>query len=37
MNIISFRDEYDFLSNFYESPIEFEGLRYLNNEAGRFR
>lgn len=33
MNITSFRGEYDFLSNFYEAPVVFEGLRYLNNEA----
>ena len=32
-NITSFRGEYDFLSNFYEAPVAFEGLSYLNNEA----
>lgn len=31
--IRSFRGEYEFLSNFYETPIEYEGLRYLNSEA----
>ena len=33
MDITSFREEYFFLSNFYEAPVEFGGLRYLNNEA----
>lgn len=31
--IRSFRDQYEFLSNFYPAPIEYEGLRYLNSEA----
>ncbi len=31
--IDKFRDEYDFLSNFYESEITFEGLTYGSNEA----
>ena len=25
--------EYDFLSNFYEAPVEFEGIIYRNSEA----
>lgn len=33
MDITSFRGDYDFLSNFYEAPVIFEGLCYLNNEA----
>lgn len=31
--IDKFREEYYFLSNFYEAPITFEGLTYTNNEA----
>ena len=31
--IDSFRDEYFFLSNFYEIPVTYEGVTYLNNEA----
>ncbi len=31
--ITSFRGDYHFLSNFYESPLEYEGLRYQNAEA----
>ena len=31
--IKEFRDEYFFLSNFFASPLEFEGIRYLNSEA----
>ena len=31
--ISSFRDEYYFLSNFYEAPITYNGLTYRNNEA----
>lgn len=31
--IDSFRNEYYFLSNFYEAPITFDGITYLNNEA----
>lgn len=31
--ICSFKEEYSFLSNFYEAPIEYRGLYYLNNEA----
>lgn len=32
-NINSFRNEYFYLSNFYEAPVEYEGLRYKSNEA----
>jgi len=28
-----FRGEYEFLSNFFEIPIEYNGLYYLNSEA----
>lgn len=28
-----FRGEYFFLSNFYEAPIVYDGIRYENNEA----
>ena len=28
-----FRDEYYFLSNFYEAPVEYGGFRYLSAEA----
>lgn len=31
--INEFKDEYFFLSNFYEAKVEFEGIVYLNNEA----
>ena len=31
--IDSFRDRYSFLSNFYEKPVEYNGLVYNNNEA----
>lgn len=31
--INSFRNEYFFLSNFYEAPVIFDGIRYKNNEA----
>ena len=31
--IDKFRDEYDFLSNFYEAEITFDGLTYGSNEA----
>lgn len=31
--INSFRGDYFFLSNFYEAPVIFEGIRYNNNEA----
>lgn len=31
--IDSFRGEYYFLSNFFEAPVEYEGITYRNNEA----
>lgn len=31
--ITSFRNKYFFLSNFYEAPVIFDGIRYNNNEA----
>ena len=31
--INSFRGEYSFLSNFYEAPVEYEGLTYPSSEA----
>lgn len=31
--INSFRDEYYFLSNFYNIPVTFDGITYQNNEA----
>lgn len=31
--IHKFRDEYDFLSNFYNAPVTWEGLTYQNSEA----
>lgn len=31
--INAFRNEYYFLSNFYEAPITYEGIQYCNNEA----
>lgn len=31
--INSFRYEYYFLSNFYEAPVEYDGVLYRNNEA----
>lgn len=31
--INQFRSKYYFLSNFYNSPIEYEGITYLNNES----
>lgn len=31
--IDSFKDEYFFLSNFYEAPVEYDGLKYMNSEA----
>ncbi len=33
MKIEMFRGEYQFLSNFYEAPVEYRGLRYGSNEA----
>lgn len=31
--ITSFKDKYFFLSNFYEVPVIFDGIKYQNNEA----
>lgn len=31
--INSFRNEYYFLSNFYEAPVTYNGITYKNNEA----
>ena len=31
--ITSFREEYAFLSNFYQAEVTFEGMTYPNNEA----
>ena len=31
--INEFRGEYYFLSNFYEEPITYKGIPFLNNEA----
>lgn len=31
--INSFRNEYFFLSNFYEAPVVYDGIEYKNNEA----
>ena len=31
--INEFRGEYDFLSNFHEAPVTYEGITYRNNEA----
>lgn len=31
--IEAFQNEYRFLSNFFEAPVEYGGLRYPNNEA----
>lgn len=31
--IREFRDEYFFLSNFYNAPVTWEGITYRNNEA----
>lgn len=33
MIINSFRGEYFFLSNFFEAPVIYDGITYLNNEA----
>lgn len=33
MMINSFRDEYFFLSNFYDAPVTYDGITYRNNEA----
>ena len=31
--ISSFRGKYRFLSNFFECPIEFDGMKYQNAES----
>lgn len=31
--INKFRDKYYFLSNYYKSPVRYDGITYLNNEA----
>lgn len=31
--ITSFRDEYSFLSNFYQCPLKYKGVTYPNAEA----
>lgn len=31
--IDAFKGEYFFLSNFYEAPVEYDGLQYMNSEA----
>lgn len=31
--ISEFRGEYYFLSNFFNAPVEYDGISYLNNEA----
>lgn len=31
--INAFRNEYFFLSNFYEAPVEYNGIKYNNSEA----
>lgn len=31
--IDSFRGPYNFLSNFYEAPVEYDGIKYQNSEA----
>ena len=33
LTIGKFRDEYHFLSNFYEADVEYDGIVYKNNEA----
>ena len=33
MAINSFRGNYDFLSNFYNAPVTYNGVRFRNNEA----
>jgi ribA/ribD-fused uncharacterized protein len=32
-DIVTFRKEYGFLSNFYDCPVEYNGLLYTNSEA----
>lgn len=31
--ILEFRDDYAFLSNFYDAPVEYKGLVFQSNEA----
>ena len=31
--INEFRNQHDYLSNFYQSPVEYEGLMYTSVEA----
>lgn len=31
--VLVFRDEYRFLSNFWDAPVTYDGLTYMNNEA----
>lgn len=31
--ITSFEGDYDFLSNFYEAPVTYQGLNYLSSES----
>lgn len=33
MKIDSFKGKYFFLSNFYMADVEYNGIKYLNNEA----
>lgn len=33
MKIDNFRGKYAFLSNFFDAPVEYEGLLYKNNES----
>lgn len=33
MKITEFQGKYRFLSNFWEAPVTYEGINYLNNEA----
>ena len=33
MKVEKFREEYYFLSNFYNAPVEYMGIKYSNNEA----
>lgn len=33
MDIKEFRGEYFFLSNFYEAPVRYDGIKFLNNES----
>ena len=33
MAILRFKDQYEFLSNFYEHPVTYNGITYRNSEA----